>query len=415
MTGTPILSSGHILIVGAGLAGYHCARNLRETGHTGQITILGAEEPRAYDRPALSKAFLTGTVTLEDLCLDDPENPLDVNWVGSANVIALSREPLGVHTADATVSRADGVVLAPGADACTLPQVNRAANWPSDSWPQDGSLTSGPYLLRTLHDAVALRDRDLSGLRVAVVGGSFLGLEAAASCTTRGAAEVTVVAGETNPGSARLGESVGEATRRLHERHGVRFAPASRASGLRDEPGRPGVTLADGSEIDADVVICAIGARPTTGWLQGGPCELDSVSGAVLCDDYGYTGVPGVWSAGDCAQWFSQASGLRPVGHWQEAVEQARIVAASITGATAPSFQEPYFWSEQYDVRFQGAGQLSTATEIQVVDGSAESGDLLVKYLRDGEEIGILGMNRLREVTRWRKQRRTRQVQPVAA
>lgn len=381
---------GHLLIIGAGLAGYHTARQMRTQGHTGPITILGAEAHPAYDRPALSKAYLCGTTDLCDLYLDDPADPLDVRWVRSDAVTALSTEPLGVQTASGTFYLGDAVVIATGAEARRL----------------------GGHAIRSVEDAAALRAAPLAGARVAVIGGGFLALETAATCTARGAGEVTVIAGEELPGLRRLGRPVARALHGLHERHGVRFAGAARALSVTAAAGEPEpaqlITLSDGRSIQADVVISAIGAIPATEWLRHSSLALDPSTGAVLADDTGYTGIPGIWAAGDCAMWSAQSTGLRPVGHWQETVDQARALAAALLGGSPCPLQEPYLWSDQHQVRIQAAGVLALADEVQVLDGSVEGADLLVSYLRGGTEIGILGMNRLREVVRWRKSHRIR-------
>ncbi|PRZ13165.1 NAD(P)/FAD-dependent oxidoreductase [Nesterenkonia sandarakina] len=402
---------GHLLIIGAGLAGYYTARQMRTQGHTGPITILGAEEHPAYDRPALSKAYLCGTTDLCDLYLDDPSDPLDVRWVRSDAVIGLSTQPLGVQTASGTFYLGDAVVIATGAEARRL----------------------GGHAIRSVEDAAALRAAPLAGARVAVIGGGFLALETAATCTTRGAGSVTVIAGEELPGLRRLGQPVAQALHRLHQEHGVRFLGSARAlsvnpvpaaaDGCRSvrpqarqpaalqgsqAPGPHSITLSDGRSIEADVVISAVGAVPATGWLTRSAVALDPVTGAVLADDTGFTGIPGVWAAGDCALWAAQRTGLRPVGHWQETVDQAQAVASALLGGIPSPMQEPYLWSDQHHVTIQAAGMLALADEVKVLAGTIESGDLLVSYLRDGTEIGILGMNRLREVVRWRRSRRVR-------
>lgn len=394
MTISANVSAAHtLIIVGAGLAGYHVARQARQHGHTGPITIIGDEDRPAYDRPALSKAFLNGTVNFEDLRLDDPANPLDITWHTGSAAVELSSDPLGVVTADGAFHAGDNVVIVTGAEAQRLP-----------SFGQSG----GAFVLRNVEDALALRERSIEGQRIAVVGGGFLGLEAVSTFIDRGAAQITVIANEQFPGEARLGVSVAQAIRHLHERRGVLFGPAVFAHSVSDiDDGSQVLNLANGDAVQADVIVCAIGATPATRWLRNGDLTLDP-SGAILCDDFGFTGIPGVWAAGDCSQWTSQAAGLRPIGQWQEAVEQARIVAAAIMDAPPVPFQEPYFWSEQYDVMIQGAGRIAQSNEVHIVDGSIEGGDLLVSYRLDGEEIGILGMNRMRDVKRWRKMRTAR-------
>lgn len=418
----PVLPpDGHLLIVGAGLAGYHVARGVRGHGHLGPITIFGEENRPAYDRPALSKAYLTGAVTEEDLHLDDPEDPLEVTWVSGVGVVGLSGtrrespeegreehgeggdvgEPLGVWTDDGQFHGGDAVVITTGASASTLP-------------PAEGTSMPHvePYVLRDMGHALALRDATLSGADIVVVGGGFLALEAAATCARRGAASVTVAAAEEFPGARRLGKPVGEAIRSVCESEGVRIAPPARARSVRSGVDGHEVLLADGTVLRGDIVICAIGARPRTEWLYDSDLSLTPDTYAVLCDDSGATQIPGVFAAGDCAQWASHSSGLRPVGHWQEAVEEAAVVAAALTGAEEVALQEPYFWSDQFSLRIQGAGRIHLANQVEVVDGSVHEQNLLVRYLRDGEEIGILGINRLRDVTRWRKQRRIRVGRP---
>lgn len=397
MSAAHLRPEGHLLIVGAGLAGYHTARGVRTAGHTGPITIFGEENRPAYDRPALSKAYLTGAVGEEELLLDDPQDPLEVTWASGAGVTGLSEQPLGVRTEDGAFHAGDAVVIATGASALSLPPVSAGA----------GRVPGGrPYVLRTMEDALALRETNLEGADVVVVGGGFLALEAAATCTERGAGSVAVVAGEEHPGARRLGRPVGEAIRAAHELRGVRFASASRAQAVSSCQTGQEVLLASGETVPGDVVISAIGAQPRTEWLIGSSVTLAMHDAAVLCDDTGMTAVPGVYAAGDCAQWASHSSGLRPVGHWQEAVEEAAVVAAALTGADPVPLQEPYFWSDQFDLRIQGAGRIHLANEVTVAGGTPEQGDLLVSYSRNGHEVGILGINRLRDVTRWRKRRR---------
>lgn len=403
MSAASLPAEGHLLIVGAGLAGYHTARGVRANGHTGKITIFGEENRPAYDRPALSKAYLTGAVAEEDLLLDDPEDPLDVTWVSGVGVISLSEEPLGVHTDDGVFRPGDAVVITTGASALSLPVASTEAG-----------AGGRPYVLRNMEDALALRDTSLEGTDVVVVGGGFLALEAAATCTDRGAGSVTVAAGEEHPGARRLGRPVGEAIRAAHEARGIRYAPASRAQAVRSCETGHEVILTEGQTVAADIVICAIGAKPRTEWLIDSSVTLTADNAAVLCDDTGATAVPGVYAAGDCAQWASHSSGLRPVGHWQEAVEEAAVVAAALTDADPVPLQEPYFWSDQFDLRIQGAGRIHLADEVSVVDGSPEEGNLLVSYSRQGQDVGILGINRLRDVTRWRKRRRIRTTDAAA-
>ncbi|KHL18781.1 UNVERIFIED_CONTAM: hypothetical protein LK11_04980 [Mumia flava] len=381
-----------MLVVGSGLAGFHTARALRTAGFGGTLTVLGAEQHPPYDRPPLSKAYLAGVVSAHDLALDDPEDPLDVDWVRGAGAAALDGPTRTVRTRDGRAFTADAVVLATGAEAVRL-----------------GPPVPGTHVLRTLDDADALRSDGVGGARVAVVGGGFVALETAAAATALGARSVTVVSPERNPLLGRLGPLVAAALRGLHERHGVRFVDSARATGfLTHDGGRVrAVVLTTGGSVDADLVVTGVGATPATGWLSGSGVTLGP-TGAVVCDVTGGTGVPGVWATGDCAAWDTGVDGAHPGGHWQDAVDQAAVVAASVLGRASAALPDPYFWSEQHDVTVQVAGRVPADAYGRVVAGSVAGADLLVTYERGGVETGILGMNRPREVMRWRRSRAPR-------
>ncbi len=401
-----------VLVVGGGLGGFHTALALRRAGFGGEITVLGAEPHLPYDRPPLSKAFLDGTLDVADLALDDADDPVDVHWVCAAPAAALihdqddgdqddGRPPRpGVRTEDGRRLLADAVVVATGADAVRI-----------------GPPAPGAHVLRTLDDALALRDQGLAGRAVVVVGTGFVGLEAAAVAAALGAAAVTVVSPERAPLLDRLGPAVASAVQALHERRGVRFRCGTAVTELLlDEAGAAaGVATSDGP-VAGDVVVVGVGVRPATGWLDtDGHGPALGPAGRVRCDHHGRTDRPGVWALGDCAQWtrHDQPGTARP-GHWQDALDEAAVVAADIVGAARPEVPPPYFWSDQHGVRIQVVGHL-TGDETSVVRaGSAEAADLLVVYERDGVEVAALGMNRPRDVARWRREHRVRPPTPTA-
>ena len=386
-----------IVVVGAGLAGFHTASALRRLGHRGAITVLGAEAHAPYDRPPLSKAFLGGSVSAADLALDDPDAPLDVAWERGVGAVGLEPGAAGVPhrvlLADGTERRAHHVVVATGADAVRL-----------------GDHVPGAHVLRTLEDAERLRAERLAGARVVVVGDGFVALEAASTVVALGAASVVVAGPEERPLERRYGQQVAASLLALHARRGVAYRGRARAVAVTSgADGRAdGVLMADGTRLEADVVVVGIGARPATSWLAGSAVVRDA-TGHVDCDARGATSVPGVWAVGDCARWNDEVRGpMRCAGHWQDALDHAAAVAAAVTGAAAPAATEPYCWSEQHGVMLQVAGHLVGGEQATVLDGSVDGADLLVRYERDGEEVAVLGMNRPREVTRWRRSRRAR-------
>lgn len=401
-TPEPVTRPRSVLIVGAGLGGYHLAYQLRRQGFTGEVTVLGDEARPPYDRPPLSKGFLAGKVSAEQLALDPQDAPLAARWVrgAAADHLGLADTVDGrqwsVRTTDGQRWEADAVVVATGARPMRL----------------TGPAT-GVHVLRTMDDAEALRTDGITGRRVVVVGGGFIGLETAATAAGLDATDVTLVCATDQPLSERYGPVVAGSLEGLHRRNGVRIHGGVQVSRLRhDTDGRVcAVELSDGVLIDTDLVVLGIGARPATGWLSGheGAGRLAfNPSGAVLCDSAGRTGLGSLWAIGDCSQWaFADGSGYRRTGHWQDALDQAAVVAGDLLGQSAPALPEPYLWSDQHGVLIQVAGHLLGDEEAVVRAGTVDGHDLLVTYHRDGVEVGVLGMNRQREVTRWRRSRRT--------
>ncbi len=391
-----------VVVAGGGLAAYHFGYALRRLGFDGSIDVLGAEPHLPYDRPPLSKAFLAGDVDRGALALDDPTAPLDVRWhlgAPAERLLAGPGERPGVLTARGEF-RADAVVLATGADPVRL-----------------GAGVPGVHVLRSLDDAEALRADGVAGRRVVVVGAGFIGLETAATAVKLGAGSVTVVSPEAVPLAERFGADVGAAVAGLHRAAGVELLGGLAVRGLTtDATGRVAGVIVDGSVdssvdggfiVAADLVILGLGVRPATGWLAGA-LQLAG-NGAVVCDATGATGLDSVWAVGDCAVWaHADGSGLRRAGHWQDALDHAAVVAAALTGNPAPELPEPYCWSDQFGVTLQTAGHLHGDEEAVVLAGTVAGGDLLVGYHRHGEQTAILGMNRPREVTRWRRTRRAR-------
>jgi NADPH-dependent 2,4-dienoyl-CoA reductase/sulfur reductase-like enzyme len=165
-----------------------------------------------------------------------------------------------------------------------------------------------------------------------------------------------------------------------------------------------GVELADGSLLPADLVLVGIGAVPDIGWLQGSGLALGN---GVLCDGAGLTTRPGIVAVGDCAAWLDGRSGQHErVEHWTGALERPKVaVAALLSGGSGSSpVAPPYFWSDQYDVRIQFAGTTRHGDEVTVQIGDPAQRSFLATYHRDGELVAVLGMNQVRQFTRWRRQ-----------
>ncbi|WP_208902785.1 NAD(P)/FAD-dependent oxidoreductase [Streptomyces incarnatus] len=378
-----------VAVVGASLAGLSAARSLRKRGYDGRLVVVGGELHRPYDRPPLSKEFLAGAIGEADLALETDDEELDAEWLLGARATGLDRAERAVRLADGREIRADGVVIATGAAARTLPGTEGLA---------------GVHVLRTLDDARALRDDLARGGRLVVIGGGFVGAEVASTAYTLGL-DVTVVEAAPTPLAAPLGEAMGAVVSALHADHGVRLLCGVGVKGLSGERRVDAVLLEDGRSIPADTVVVGVGARPCVEWLEGSGVALDN---GVKCGADGRTSVAQVVAVGDCANWYDPRTGVhRRVEHWTGALERpdAAVAALLAHGATEPGVpRPPYFWSDQYGVKIQFVGQAAGADSVTVEEGSADDRSFLAVYRRAGRPVAVLGMNQPRLFTRWRKQ-----------
>jgi 3-phenylpropionate/trans-cinnamate dioxygenase ferredoxin reductase subunit len=391
-----------VTVVGASLAGLHAARGLRDQGFDGRLVIVGEERHRPYDRPPLSKAFLTGEgLTGQDqpdgglgpLALTDPEDEaeLDAEWLLGVRADRLDPAAGAVYLADGRPVRTDGVVIATGAAPRTL----RAAALP------------GVHTLRTLDDARRLRAELRAGAaRVVVIGAGFIGAEVASSCAALGL-DVTVVEAAPLPLVPQLGERVAQACASLHAAHGVTLLCGTGVATLRGTDRVTGVELADGRQLPADVVVVGVGVRPVTGWLEGSGLALDD---GVLCDEGCATALPGVVAVGDVAR-LARPGSARTVRaeHWTSGVEQGAVAARNLlAGATVEPYGAlPYFWSDQYGVRIQFAGRREPADTVRIAEGNPEEdagGGFLAVYERDAVPTAVLAVNRPKPFTRLRRE-----------
>lgn len=380
-----------VTVVGASLAGLYAARALRGQGYEGRLVIVGDEPHRPYDRPPLSKDFLTGAADRAALELSDPEEEreLDATWLLGVRATGLDPRGRAVRLADGRELRTDAVVIATGATPRTLGGVDLA----------------GVHTLRTLDDAEALR-AELSGgpVRVVVIGAGFIGAEVASSCRSLGH-EVTVVEAAAVPLVPQLGPDMAAFCAGLHAAHGVPLLAGTGVTALRGAAGRVhGVELTDGRVLPAEVVVVGVGVRPRTGWLAGSGLPLDD---GVRCDAGGATPLPTVVAVGDVAR----LDGHR-AEHWTSATEQPAVAVRNLlAGRTVAEVTGvPYFWSDQYGVRLQFAGRTRPGDTVRIADGALADGPLaagdgfLAVYERAGHPVAALAANRPRPFTRLRRE-----------
>ncbi len=376
-------------MVGASLAGLSAARSLRKQGYDGRLVVIGDELHRPYDRPPLSKEFLAGTIGEADLALEAEGEDLGAEWLLGTRATGLDRTDRAVRLADGREVRADGIVIATGAAARTLPGSEGLA---------------GVHTLRTLDDARALRDELARGGRLVVIGGGFVGAEVASTAYALGL-DVTVVEAAPTPLAGPLGETMGAVVSALHADHGVRLLCGVGVKGLSGERQVDAVLLEDGRSIPADIVVVGVGAQPCVEWLEGSGVVVDN---GVKCGADGRTSLAGVVAVGDCANWYDPRTGThRRVEHWTGARERPDAAVATLLsgGATEPGVpRPPYFWSDQYGVKIQFAGHAAGADSVTIEAGTADDRDVLAVYRRAGQPVAVLGMNQPRLFTRWRKQ-----------
>lgn len=380
-----------VAVVGASLAGLSAARSLRKQGYDGRLVVIGDEPHRPYDRPPLSKEFLAGTVTEDDLLLETDDEDLRAEWLLGARAVGLQVD--GAERVllldDGREVRADGVIVATGAVARNLPGT-------------DG--LTGVHTLRTLDDARALRDELALGGRLVVIGGGFIGAEVASTAYALGL-DVTVIEAAPTPLAGPLGETMGGIVSALHEAHGVRLLCGVGVKGLSGEARVDAVLLEDGRTVPADMVVVGVGARPCVEWLEGSGVELDN---GVKCGADGRTSLAGVVAVGDCANWYDpQAGSHRRVEHWTGARERPEAAVAALLswGAVeAGASRPPYFWSDQYGVKIQFAGHAAGADSVTVEEGATGDRSFLAVYRRAGQPVAVLAMNQPRLFMRWRKQ-----------
>lgn len=378
-------------MVGASLAGLRAVEAARRAGFGAAITLVGAEEHLPYDRPPLSKAFLAGDTPPELVTFHEERylrDDLGVELLLGSPAEALDTAAQSVRVAGREVPY-DALVIATGAAPRRLPTADEV---------------TGVHVLRTAEDAVAIRSALDAGARTVVVGAGFIGSEVASAARKRGL-PVTVLEAAGLPLTRSVGVEVGTVCADLHRAAGSDLRLGAGLAGVESEDGAvTGVRLDSGEVLAADLVVLGIGVTPATGWLEGSGIPLHARDRGVVCDATLWTGVPGVYAAGDVAHVPNPLfdGDLMRLEHWTSAAEQGAAAArhALDPASARPLAPVPYFWSDWYGRRIQFVGT-PRAEEVRVV-APAEEG-FVALYRRGDRVVGALTVDRPRDVMKLRR------------
>lgn len=330
----------HIVVIGAGQAGSSLVAKLRKDGFEGEITLIGAEPVLPYQRPPLSKAYLLGEMELERLFLR-PESFYEDNNI----TLKLGQRVTAIDAAAKTVSLGDEVIsydqlaLTTGSDPRRLPAAI-------------GGDLDGVHVVRDLSDVDAMAPSVTDGARTLIVGGGYIGLEAAAVCAKRGV-KVTLVEMADRILQRVAAPETSDFFRRLHGDHGVAILEGVGLDRLTGADGKvTGAVLTDGRELEVDFVVVGVGIAPATQLAEMAGVELEN---GIRTDVQGRTSDAAIWAAGDCASFPYKGSRIR-LESVPNAIDQAEVVAQNMLGAGKDYVAQPWFWSDQYDVKLQIAG-----------------------------------------------------------
>jgi 3-phenylpropionate/trans-cinnamate dioxygenase ferredoxin reductase subunit len=364
----------HVVVIGAGQAGAALVAKLRGAGHTGQITLIGEETAPPYQRPPLSKAYLLGEMEEERLWLRGPDfyAEHDITLRLGQRVSAIDPAAKTV-TVGGEVIAYDELALTTGSTPRRLPAAV-------------GGDLAGVYTVRTLADVDAMKAEFVAGRRLVIVGGGYIGLEAAAVASKLGL-DVTVLEMAPRILQRVAAPETSDYFRALHTAHGVKILESTGLDRLLGDTRVTGARLADGTELPADFVIAGVGIIAGTALAEAAGLAIEN---GIKTDEQGRTSDPHIWSAGDCASfpWKGGRLRLESVGN---AIDQAETVAENILGAGKAYDAKPWFWSDQYDCKLQIAG-LNTGYD-NIVTRGPEGESVSFWYFKGDTLLAVDAMN----------------------
>ncbi|MEI4195506.1 NAD(P)/FAD-dependent oxidoreductase [Roseovarius sp. E0-M6] len=364
-----------IVVIGAGQAGSSLVAKLRNEGFEGSVTLVGAEPAPPYQRPPLSKKYLLGEMEVERLYLRPEsfyaEQGIDLRL--DATVTAIDRATKEVVMGEARLPYGR-LVLTTGSAPRHLPAAI-------------GGTLRGVYTVRDLADVDAMAPEFQDEAHVLIVGGGYIGLEAAAVAASKGL-RVTLVEMADRILQRVAAPETSDFFRRLHADHDVTIREAVGLETLLGDDRVSGARLSDGSEIDVDFVIVGVGIAPETALAEAAGLDIDN---GIAANARGQTSDPDIWTAGDCAS-FPYRGGRLRLESVPNAIDMAECVAENLMGAEKTYVPKPWFWSDQYDVKLQIAG-LNTGYDRIVSRPGDEGNSASFWYYRGDTLLAVDAMN----------------------
>ena len=381
-----------VVIVGAAMGGLRCAEALRRFGYLGPITVIGEESWKPYNRPPLSKEVLAKEVSHSAVAFEERSATADVNWVLGTKAISLDVEHNTVTDSEGQVHPYSALVIATGLRPKRIVVRN--------------SELANRFALRTLDDAMALREQLQPGKNVVIVGGGFIGCEVAATATKLGA-NVTVIHNASHPMLRQLGDQLASQMQLRHEAQGVRFLLKRSVEDLIGETTIAGVKVDDGEILDCDVLVEAVGSLPNVEWLSNNNIDRNDgvlVDSAMRVTRKDGSPIKNVFAIGDVARFANPLFDATPrrVEHWNMPTETAKRAAAVIAAmlTESPSYPSildddfkplPSFWSDQYENHLLAFGLTGLADRSLLVAGEITS-ECVFEYYRGDQLVGVCGI-----------------------
>jgi 3-phenylpropionate/trans-cinnamate dioxygenase ferredoxin reductase subunit len=377
MTQSPTSQPSRIVIIGAALAGGSAAIALRDQGYQGELTVIGEEGQLPYERPPLSKAVLIGE-------RDEPD------WVGEEATYADKGISLKLGTMATRIDRSRKVVVASRTEY-PYDKLLIATGAGSRRLDLPGADLDGLLTLRTLEESLALRERFTEGARIVIVGGGWIGCEAAAAARQHGA-NVTMIEPRSQPLLQVCGEQIGATFAALHRDHGVDLRLGIGVTGFAGDGAVSSVHIKGHASVPADMVLIAVGAAPNIALADAAGLQL--ANGGIAVDATLRSSDPDIYAVGDLAAHDHPKYSHRiRVEHWANAKDQGAHVALNLLGAEEPYLLRPFFFSDQYDLGCEYRGFADPTKDRLVVRGDLKSREFTAFWVRAGAVAAAMNVN----------------------